>query len=115
MKIADARDFVIGKFYAKVIFESREQFQSLQAVDPQFLEEIIIGLKRGARNLEVRGGEIQNFIRCLFEGFHKLGIKLTAPFYRKTTLAFGYGKYGCAPVSSTNLRKPCITAGRAKS
>ena len=33
-EVADAGDFVVGKFDAKVIFQAREQFKSLQAVDP---------------------------------------------------------------------------------
>ena len=45
VKVADALDFVIGKFDAEVIFEAREQFKRLQAVDPQFLVEIIAGLR----------------------------------------------------------------------
>src|SRR5882757_7783257 len=73
MKVANARNFVIGKFYAKVIFQAREQLQSLQAVDSQFFEEVIIGLKVGTRNFEVRGGKSQNFIGCLFKIFHQFG------------------------------------------
>ncbi len=53
--------------------------ECLQAVNSQFLEEVIIGLKFGARNFEVRGGEIQDLVGSLFKGFHKSGIKKPAP------------------------------------
>src|ERR1700730_9168628 len=33
-EVADAGDFVVRKLDAKVIFQAREQFKSLQAVDP---------------------------------------------------------------------------------
>ncbi len=78
-EVADARDFVIGELDAEVIFEARKQFECLQAVNSQFLEEVIIGLKFGARNFEVRGGEIQDLVGSLFKGFHKSGIKKPAP------------------------------------
>ncbi len=41
VEVADALDFVIREFHAEMIFETREQFERLQAVDPQFLVEIV--------------------------------------------------------------------------
>ena len=73
-EVAYSSDFVIGELDAKVVFKPSEKFKGLQAVDSQFLEEIVIRLKVGARNLEVRRGEIQNFIGCLVEGFHTRGM-----------------------------------------
>jgi hypothetical protein len=70
LKVADALDFVVGKFHAEMIFEAREEFECLQAVNPQFFVEIVAGLKFGARNLEMSGGEIQNFVGGLFDCFH---------------------------------------------
>src|SRR5579864_7024166 len=90
VEVADAGDFVIGELHAKVIFEASKQFQRLQAVDVQFLEEVVIGLEVGARNLELRRGQIQDFFRSLVQSFHKFASgKL---FYRKTAPASGYGR-----------------------
>src|ERR1019366_4392402 len=69
-EVADALDFVIGKFDAEVIFEACEQFERLQAVDPKLLVEIIAGLESGARNFKMGSGQIQNFLGRLFDGFH---------------------------------------------
>ena len=69
-EIADSRDFVIRELDAKMILEAREQLESLQAVDTQFLEEIIIGMKFRARDFEVRRSEIQDLIGCLFNRLH---------------------------------------------
>src|SRR6476620_8899781 len=101
-----------------MIFEPCEQFERLQAVDSQFIVEIVAGLKFGAREFEMRSREIQNFIRGLFNCFHDRLL-----FYRKMESG-GYdadncgapvhGRYGCGPAFSTNLRRPFITAGRVK-
>jgi hypothetical protein len=70
VEVADALDFVIREFDPKMIFEAREQFERLQAVNAEFLVEIIARLKFGAWKLKVSGGKIQNFVRRLFECFH---------------------------------------------
>jgi hypothetical protein len=70
-----------------VIFQAREQFQSLQTVNPQFLEEVIVGLKVGARNFEVCGGKSQNFIGSLFKSFYQFTFNRL--FYRKKAQASG--------------------------
>jgi len=69
-EVADSSDFVIGELDAKVVFKASEKFKGLQAVDSQFHKEIIVGLKFGAWNFELRRGEIQNLISRLFEVFH---------------------------------------------
>ncbi len=70
MKIADALNFVIRKFHAKVIFKTGEQFERLQAVDAELLIEIIARAKLGARKFEMSGGEVQDFVRGLFDCVH---------------------------------------------
>ncbi len=70
MKIADALNFVIRKFHAKVIFKAGEQFERLQAVDAELLIEIIARAKLGARKFEMSGGEVQDFVRGLFDCVH---------------------------------------------
>ena len=74
MKVADALDFVVGKFHVEVIFETGKEFESLQTVDPELLVEIVARLKLGARNLEMSSRQIQDFVGSLFNCFHD-------PFY----------------------------------
>src|ERR1700687_5508695 len=70
VEVADALYFVIREFNAEMIFQAREQFQGLQAVDPQLLVEIVAWLKIGARKFEMSSGKIQDLVRCLFDCFH---------------------------------------------
>jgi hypothetical protein len=83
-EVADSSNFVIGELDAKVVFKASEKFKGLQAVDSQFLKEIIVGLKFGARNFELRRSEIQNLIGCLFEVFH---------FYPHSTIGEGLADF----------------------
>jgi hypothetical protein len=69
-EVADALDFIVGKLYAEVIFDAGEKLESLQAVDTEFLEEVVVGRKSASGKLEVRSGEIQYFLSGLFEGRH---------------------------------------------
>jgi hypothetical protein len=48
-----------------VIFESREQFERLQAVNPELLVKIVLRPKVCAREFEMGGGEIQDLVSCL--------------------------------------------------
>ena len=52
-EIADALNFVIGQLDAEVVFEAREQFKRLQAVDSELLVEIVAGLEAGARDFKM--------------------------------------------------------------
>jgi len=70
LEITDALYFVIGKLHVEVIFQTREQFQCLQAVDTKLLVEIVARLKVGTRNFEMSGGEIQDFVGRLLDRFH---------------------------------------------
>jgi hypothetical protein len=69
VEIADALDLVIGELNAEMIFEARQQFQRLQAVDPQLPVEIVARLKFGSRKFEMGGGKIQDFFGRLFVVF----------------------------------------------
>lgn len=77
-EVADPLDFVVGKFHTEVIFEVREEFERLEAVDPELFIEIVTGLKAGAWHLEMGGSKVQDFVRRLFNRFHGL-----APITRK--------------------------------
>ena len=58
VEIADALDLVIWKLDIEMIFQAREQFKRLQAVDSQLLVEIVARLKFGPREFEMDGGKI---------------------------------------------------------
>ncbi len=53
-----------------MILYAGEEFQSLQAVDAEFLEEIIFWREAAWGEFEVRCCEIQHFLRGLFQGGH---------------------------------------------
>lgn len=69
-EVADALNLVIWKLNTEVIFKAREEFKRLQAVDPEFLVEIVAGLKLGTRDFEMGCRKIQDFVRGLFDCFH---------------------------------------------
>ncbi len=42
-EVADALDFVVRQLDAKMIFQAGEQLESLETIDAQLFEEIIVG------------------------------------------------------------------------
>jgi hypothetical protein len=70
LKVTDALDLVVWEFHVEVIFKACEKFESLEAVDPELLIDIVTRLQFGPRKLEMGGGEIQDFVGCLFDCFH---------------------------------------------
>ena len=66
-EIADALQFVIRQLDVEMLLEPREQVERLQAVDAERLEEIVVRLELFARHFEMRRGELQDFVRCLFD------------------------------------------------
>jgi hypothetical protein len=70
VEVADALDFVIGELDAEMIFDSREEFERLQAVNSELLVEIVARFESGARNFEMCRRKIQNFLGGLFDRFH---------------------------------------------
>jgi hypothetical protein len=70
LKVTDALDLVVWEFHVEVIFKACEKFESLEAVDPELLIDIVTRLQFGPRKLEMGGGEIQDFVGRLFDRFH---------------------------------------------
>jgi hypothetical protein len=70
-EIAHALHFVIRQLDIEMLFQAREHFKSLQAIDSEFLEKIVAGRKRCARHLEMLCREIQNFIGGLVDRPHE--------------------------------------------
>src|SRR5437899_2303272 len=96
-EVANTLQLVVRQFHVEMLLQARKETQGLQAVDTQLLEEIVIGRKGLARDLELGGGQVQDFVDRLLLGSHGLY----------------YGKYGCASVLSTNFFSAACTVGRA--
>src|ERR1017187_3849328 len=94
-EVADALKFVVGQLDMKMLFETGEQIERLQTVDPERFEEIVIRGQLLARDTEVRGGELQHFAERVVRGHHftflgRFLLSLTVnraerPCYRRTS------------------------------
>jgi hypothetical protein len=60
-----------------MIFQAGEQLESLETIDAQLPEEIIVGGERTLRHVEVLRSQVENFLRGLFEGAHA-GLNLSS-------------------------------------
>src|ERR1700728_832174 len=122
-EVRHSLQFVIRKLHVKMILQLGQEIERLQAVDPQRLEEIVIGSELLPRHLEMRRGKTQYFIQrliCSLHGFLSMlcqswAERKTNAISLATALLISYGKYGCASVLSTNFRNPASTAGLANS
>ncbi len=71
-KVADALHFVIRQLDAEMVFESRQQFKRLQAVNAEGFEKIVVRRECRAIRFEMGGRKRQNFVNDLFESTHNL-------------------------------------------
>jgi len=69
-KVGHTLKFVIRQFHTKMILEAGEQFQRLQAVDPELLEKIIVRRQLLSRNTKRSRCKAQNFLNRLIERWH---------------------------------------------
>jgi hypothetical protein len=69
-EIAYALNFVVGELDAEMIFEAREHFESLEAIDAELFVEIVVGYEGTRWDLELLGCEVKDFLRGLFDGAH---------------------------------------------
>jgi hypothetical protein len=69
-EIAYALNFVVGELDAEMIFEAREHFESLEAIDAELFVEIVVGYEGTRWDLELLGCEVEDFLRGLFDGAH---------------------------------------------
>ena len=65
-EIGDALQFVVRQFDVEMMLQPSEQIERLQAVDAERLEEIVVGSKLLARHFKLRGGKVEDFVKCLF-------------------------------------------------
>src|SRR5580704_18368241 len=70
-KVRYALQLVVRQLHVKMVLESGQQIQSLQAVNSQRFKEVVIAGELLSRNLEVSRGEVKNFIKGLISGSHK--------------------------------------------
>lgn len=65
-EIGDSLQFVVRKLDIEMMFEPGKQVQSLQAVDPECLEEIVVGSELLARDLELRRRQVEDLFQCFW-------------------------------------------------
>ena len=120
-EVADALQFVIGQFDAEMIFQAGEQFQRLQAVDAQFLEEIVVWGQRA----RVAPGNVWRRGPALPEWFAP-SVRMASSIIYATSLCalaatIGRGSRAIRAnrawrrCDSTNFFKAAITGGRVNS
>src|SRR5580692_7974602 len=100
-----------------MLFETGQQIESLQAIDSELSEKVVIRRQLLARHAKMVGGKLQYFIGGFLQGGHEL---LSCHISGGSLICAAHphriqGRYGKAPVLSTNFRKPASTAGRVKS
>ena len=66
-KVGNALKLVIGQFDPKMLLDTRQQVQSLQAIDAKRLEKIVVGMQRFAWHLEMLRGEFKDLF-VVFSG-----------------------------------------------
>ena len=52
-EVGDARDFIVRKLDAKMVFEARKEIEGLEAVNAELLEEIIAGGESPRSDIEM--------------------------------------------------------------
>src|ERR1017187_8748157 len=97
-----------------MILQPGQKVESLQAVNAQCLEEIVVRRELFARHLEVGSCQGQDFVQGLVRGSHGFSLDRLTHWIAGLRIWF-QGKYGCASVLSTNFRRPASTPGCAKS
>jgi hypothetical protein len=70
-EIGNALQFVIRKFYVKMILQLGQQVERLQAINLETLEKIVIRMQFIPRHLEVRRSKAKYFFQRLVSGLHK--------------------------------------------
>jgi hypothetical protein len=87
-KIGDSLKFVVRNLYVEVGFQLGKKIQSLEAVDAQFLEEIVIRIESAGRNLEMVGGKLQKLFECLIWRGHGVSSSVGLRQIRLSLAAF---------------------------
>lgn len=70
LEIRDALQFVIRQLDFEMLLQACEKAERLQAVDAELLKEVIVGRKLRARDLKLRGGQVEDLINGLLFGSH---------------------------------------------
>lgn len=64
-EVGNSLQFVVRKLDVEVMLQPGEQIQGLQAVDPECLEEVIVGRELLTRDFELRRREVEDFVQGL--------------------------------------------------
>ena len=66
-EVGHSLQFVVGKLDVEMMLEPGKQIERLQAVDPERLEEIIVGSQFLARHFELRRRQVEDLVQSLFD------------------------------------------------
>ena len=69
-EVGDSLQFVVGKFDVEVMLKPGKQIQRLQAIDPERLEEVVVGSQLFARNLELGRGKVKYLVERSLRFWH---------------------------------------------
>jgi len=69
-EVRHALQFVVRHFDVKMVLQTRQQIKRLQAVDPESLEEVVIGRELLARHFIVGRRESKDLVESLVRGLH---------------------------------------------
>jgi hypothetical protein len=64
-----------------MLLEACKQVEGLKAVDPEFLEEIVLGTEPLAGDLKMLGGEPKNLLRRILQRAHKFYLAITGALF----------------------------------
>src|SRR5713226_4113505 len=69
-EVGDSLQFVVWELDIEMVLEPSEQFQRLQAVNPECFEEVVIGSELLTWDLELRRRKAEDFVQRLFTVCH---------------------------------------------
>src|ERR1700732_4543477 len=69
-EVGDSLQFVVWELDIEMVLEPSQQFQRLQAVNPERFEEVVIGSELLTWDLELRRRKAKDFVQRLFTVCH---------------------------------------------
>jgi hypothetical protein len=72
--VADALQLVVGQLDREMLFEAGQEFEDLQAVDAERVEEIVVRPECRARDAKMCGGQIENLAGDVLNAAHRCRI-----------------------------------------
>jgi hypothetical protein len=78
-KIADSLQFIVGQLDLEMLLEACEQVESLQAVDAELLEKIIVSSKFFARDIEMFRRKLEDLFSGIWQRAHNFYLAINVP------------------------------------